>query len=223
MALRRPRSAVLVDQHPLWLEAVEQVVKSTGTEVVGKTTRFEAARTLVTDRQPDLLLTEIDNGDGDADGAAFIRRALAQSPHTKVVVLSAHARHDVVTAALGAGAVAYVVKTTHPDDLASVLRQAFDHSVYLANSALAFATPPAVGHENPLTPREREIVQLVAEGNSNADVARELWLSEQTVKVHLSNAYRKLGVSNRTEAARWAQVNGLIPARRRLDPRRERV
>ena len=223
MALRRPRSAVLVDHHPLWLEAVEQVVNSTGMEVVGKTTRFDAALTLVKERQPDLLLAETENGDRETDGAAFIRGALAHAPEMKIIVLSARAQHDDVTAALSAGAVAYVVKTTRPDDLASVVRQAFEHSVYHANSALAFVTAPPAGNGSPLTRREREIVQLVAEGKSNADVARELWVSEQTIKAHLSNAYRKLGVSNRTEAARWAQLNGLISRRRSESSRRQRV
>jgi DNA-binding CsgD family transcriptional regulator len=61
-----------------------------------------------------------------------------------------------------------------------------------------------------LTRRELEILQLVAEGDSNAQLARMLWITEQTVKFHLSNIYRKLGVSNRTEAGRWAQLNGLL-------------
>ncbi len=62
-----------------------------------------------------------------------------------------------------------------------------------------------------LTGREHEILQLVAEGHSNAKLAKMLWVTEQTVKFHLSNVYRKLNVSNRTEAARWAQLNGLLP------------
>jgi DNA-binding CsgD family transcriptional regulator len=73
----------------------------------------------------------------------------------------------------------------------------------------------------PLSPREREILGLVADGLTNARIGRELWVTEQTVKFHLSNIYRKLGVSNRTEAARWAQLNGLLagapdPGERRM-------
>ena len=63
-----------------------------------------------------------------------------------------------------------------------------------------------------LTRRELEILQLVAEGHSNAQLARMLWVTEQTVKFHLSNVYRKLDVANRTEASRWAQLRGLLPA-----------
>jgi DNA-binding CsgD family transcriptional regulator len=65
---------------------------------------------------------------------------------------------------------------------------------------------------NELTRRELEILRLVAEGLTNAQLARMLWLSEQTVKFHLSNVYRKLGVANRTEASRWAQVHGVLAA-----------
>jgi DNA-binding CsgD family transcriptional regulator len=98
------------------------------------------------------------------------------------------------------------------------MRQAFTHSVYVAPSraaARAWAAP--AGGQMPLgvTPREAEILRLVAEGHSNADVARMLWIAEQTVKFHLSNIYRKLNVSNRTEASRWAQLHGLLAGRPR--------
>jgi DNA-binding CsgD family transcriptional regulator len=69
---------------------------------------------------------------------------------------------------------------------------------------------PRLEHPD-LTRREVEILRLVAEGLSNAELARMLWVTEQTVKFHLSNIYRKLNVSNRTEASRWAQLNGLLP------------
>ena len=107
------------------------------------------------------------------------------------------------------------MKTAHPDDLASAVRQVFDHSVFLADgpSSLVASTAPgkrASDHAE-LTRREREILQLVAEGHSNSQLARMLWVTEQTVKFHLSNVYRKLDVTNRTEAARWAQLHGLLP------------
>ena len=69
-----------------------------------------------------------------------------------------------------------------------------------------------------LTKREREILQLVAEGHSNSQLARMLWVTEQTVKFHLSNIYRKLDVANRTEASRWAQIHGLLPAASGVEP-----
>ena len=133
-------------------------------------------------------------------------------------MLSSRRDPEAIRAALGVGAVAYVVKTAQPEDLASAIRQAFEHSVYLPGGfalEMISAPPPrpadarsANGEE--LTPRECEILRLVARGRSNAQVAKKLWVTEQTVKVHLSNVYRKLGVSNRTEASRWAQLNGLL-------------
>jgi NarL family two-component system response regulator LiaR len=167
---------------------------------------------------PDILVTGIEMDAGGMDGIACIAQARALHPALRAVVLSAHTEPQYIDAALDAGAVAYVVKSAHPDDLASAIRQAFEHSVYLAGSRprLAAVPPalpaPATTKTHDLTRREREILQLVAEGHSNAKLAKMLWVTEQTVKFHLSNVYRKLDVSNRTEAARWAQLNGLLQA-----------
>jgi DNA-binding NarL/FixJ family response regulator len=130
-------------------------------------------------------------------------------------VLSTHHDSSRIDSAWAAGASAYVVKTAHPDDVASAVRQAFNHSVFIPGAAPA-PTPTAVDApvrvERPggLTRRELEILKLVADGHSNAQLARMLWVTEQTVKFHLSNIYRKLDVANRTEASRWAQRNGLL-------------
>ena len=104
-----------------------------------------------------------------------------------------------------------MIKTADPEDFASAVRQSFEPSVFLP---IAAGTPEQGGMRDedvPLTRRELEILRLAAEGRSNAELARQLWVTEQTVKFHLSNIYRKLGVANRTEAARWAQRNGLLP------------
>nr|MDQ4030143.1 response regulator transcription factor [Actinomycetota bacterium] len=130
------------------------------------------------------------------------------------IVLSLYDDTDHIDAALAAGAVAYVIKTAQPEDLRSAIRQAFAHSVYLPGRPPAGAAPaPArlVPEDMPdLTRRELEILRLVAEGHSNTELAKMLWVTEQTVKFHLSNVYRKLGVGNRTEASRWAQLHGLL-------------
>src|SRR5438132_14211103 len=96
------------------------------------------------------------------------------------------------------------------------MRQAFGPSIYL-RGAPAGSAPRGVRRDGAgaeLTRRELEILRLVAEGHSNAKLARMLWVTEQTVKFHLSNIYRKLDVANRTEASRWAQLHGLLPADR---------
>jgi DNA-binding NarL/FixJ family response regulator len=140
-----------------------------------------------------------------------VRRAREMVPGIKTIVLSMYDDQEHIDAAFAAGADAYVLKIAHPDDLTSAVRQAFEHSIYLAGGRAApAAAAPAPQNAPGLTRRELEILQLVAEGQSNAQVARTLWVTEQTVKFHLSNIYRKLGVSNRTEASRWAQLQGLL-------------
>jgi DNA-binding NarL/FixJ family response regulator len=207
--------AVVLDPHPIWLDAVEMVLARIGATVVVKTSSAREALDAIERDQPQLLTLELEASPGEPDGFEVIRRARTLAPGLRAIVLSAH--HDTahIDAALAAGAAAYVVKTAHPDDVASAVRQAFEHSVYLAGAArpAAAGAPKTSTSELPggLTRRELEILRLVAEGHSNSQLARMLWVTEQTVKFHLSNIYRKLGVANRTEASRWAQLNGLLP------------
>ena len=207
------RTAVLLDQHPLWLEAVENVLHRIGIEVKGKATSPDHALALIEEHRPSLFVTSIEASEDEMDGIECLTLARERVPELKVTVLSAYAEAQYVDAAIAAGADAYVVKTAHADDLASAIRQAFDHSIYLAraHNGRREHTRETVDEAWGLTRRELEILTLVAEGHSNAQLARMLWVTEQTVKFHLSNIYRKLGVSNRTEASRWAQVNGLLP------------
>jgi DNA-binding NarL/FixJ family response regulator len=206
-------TAVLVDQHPLWLEAVQEVLTKIHVETVGKATGPDHALALVEERQPTVLVTGIKMPGGEMDGIDLIRTARERLPRLKTVVFSMYEGVDHVNAAFSAGAVAYVVKTAHPDDLASAIRQAFASSFYLAMPKTQSSVEPLPELDNSpgLTRRELEILQLVAEGLSNAELARKVWVTEQTVKFHLSNIYRKLSVSNRTEASRWAQLHGLLP------------
>jgi DNA-binding NarL/FixJ family response regulator len=207
------QTAVILDEHPLWLDAVEGVLNKIGIRVTGKATSPSQALTLVEEACPDLLVADLPDSNGAVDGPTFLAKVRQLVPHLRTIVLSVRDEHHYIDAALDAGAAAYVVKTTHPDDLASAVRQSFNHSVYLAGRRTAAPAVSPVGRradQAGLTRREREILQLVAEGHSNAQLARMLWVTEQTVKFHLSNIYRKLDVSNRTEASRWAQVNGLL-------------
>jgi DNA-binding NarL/FixJ family response regulator len=211
------RTAVVLDRHPLWAEAVEGVLRRVGVDVVGKATSGSDALSLVQRVRPDLLVTDIAAADGEGAGLACLREARQHLPEIRGVGLSLSEDAQQIDAALQAGAAAYVLKSAHPDDLASAVRQAFTHSVYFAppagywNGQQQQRTGTMSADRADLTKREREILQLVAEGYSNAQLARMLWVTEQTVKFHLSNVYRKLNVSNRTEAARWAQLHGLVP------------
>ena len=200
------RTAIVLDQHPLWLLAVERVLSGLNVDVVGKTTSAQTALDLVEEHDPELLITEIDTGEHQIDGIACLARARERNPRLSAIVLSRHTDSQHIEEALAAGASAYVTKTAHRDDLASAVRQAFEHTIFLRRSRSA-----PVRERSVLTPREQEILGLVGEGLSNQKIAKQLWVTEQTVKFHLSNIYRKLGVANRTEASRWAHRRGLLP------------
>ena len=205
-------TAVLHDPFPLFLEALEQLLGRIGVDVLAKTTSSKRAIAILTERQPTLLVSELESADGTVDGIDLLREARSRLPSLKIVVLSAHGDPQWIEASFDAGAAAYVLKTAHPDDVASAIRQAFTHSVYFPGSV------PSAGQEKRnepddlqgLTPRELEILRLVSKGYSNQELAKMLWVTEQTVKFHLSNIYRKLNVSNRTEAGRWAQLHGIL-------------
>jgi DNA-binding NarL/FixJ family response regulator len=211
-SMKAARTAVLVDPHPLWLDAVTQVVEQVGFTVVAKARTFHEGKALVEQHVPDLLVAEI-YGDEGVDGTSWLIEVGTSSPSLKTIVLSLCAEDDCIESAFRAGALAYVVKTADPDNLAAVIGHVFDESIYLPRMRDVSAAAPARESRavEELTRRELEILRLVAEGHSNAKLAKMLWVTEQTVKFHLSNIYRKLDVSNRTEASRWAQLHGLLP------------
>ena len=123
-------------------------------------------------------------------------------------MLSASANAELVESALRRGAAAYVIKTVNPDDLPATLRQALEGNVHTAIGAedTERASAKALG----LTERELTILGALARGLSNDEIAKEFWVAPQTVKFHLTNIYRKLGVKNRTEATRIAYQHGLV-------------
>jgi DNA-binding NarL/FixJ family response regulator len=208
------QTGVICDSHPMWLDAVELVLQRTGVAVVAKTTSTSQALALLEQHRPDVLVTAVEHAPGELSGLLLIERSRAALPELRLIVLSMHGEPETIDAAFAAGASAYVVKTASPEDLASAVRQTLSHSVYLPGRPSAAASPAGpVADEPELTRRELEILRLVAEGHSNAQLARMLWVTEQTVKFHLSNIYRKLQVANRTEASRWAQVHGLLDGR----------
>jgi DNA-binding NarL/FixJ family response regulator len=182
------------------------VLEGAGVEVVAKTSSPHTALAAVESLRPDLLVTELETADRALDGLVWLRRAVDAMPSGQAIVLSGRTEQELIDAALRAGAVAYVIKTAGTDDLAAAVRQVFEHSVYLGPQTVRPSrNTRAFGERHDLTARELEILQLLVDGHSNAQLARMLWVTEQTVKFHLSNIYRKLNVSNRAEASRMAQ------------------
>jgi two-component system nitrate/nitrite response regulator NarL len=194
---------VLADDHPLFLAALRAVLERAGIEVVGSATRGDRLLAFVAELRPDAVLLDIEMP--GIDGMTCLRTLRWRWPEIRVVVVSGHEADEQVAEALAAGAAAFVGKTVDVDELTDLLRPA---------SAKAAGRTAAAGVG--LTKREVEILRLAAEGHSNATLARMLWVVEPTVKYHLSNAYRKLGVANRTQAAARARALGLL----RDQPRR---
>jgi len=209
------QSAVVLDRFPLWLEAVEAVVAACGFHAVESTRGPDEALGLLHALRPELHVVGLDTFGVRDEGLAYLSKVSGLAPQANIVVLSPDTDPASIDAALEAGAFAYVFKTAEADDLAAAIRQAFEYTMHFPGSqenALA-ASADAVPAGRPpaaLTQREREILGLVAEGVSNAQLAQRLLVSEKTVRFHLSNVYKKLDVSNRTEASRWAQKHGLV-------------
>ena len=126
-------TAVLPDHDPPWLEAVELVLTKAGISVMGKVTMPEQALDLIEKGRPDVLVVESAMPNGLTMGPALLRKARRCAPTLKIIVLGTSSTPEDVDAAFGLGAAAYVVKTAHPDDFASAIRQVLEPSVFFAN------------------------------------------------------------------------------------------
>lgn len=204
------RTRVLIaDDHPLILAGIRRALdRSDGVEVVGEATSGPQVLAMVERRRPEVVLLDLYMpGMNGADLIAEIRR---QWPSVKTVVLSANEDRTSIDSALNAGASAYIVKSVNPSDLPSVIRQVAGGAIFHAPSRPASSAPSAAEPVGPdLTERERTILAAIASGQTTAAISRELWVSEHTIKFHLTNIYRKLGVNNRAGAVRFAIENGL--------------
>jgi two-component system NarL family response regulator len=203
MALR----VLLADDHKLVLEAVKHALeKVEDFEVVATTHSGAAVADLVARHRPDLVVMDLRMP--EVDGLQALDRIRARDKNVKVVMLSASDSPAEIQTALSRGANGFILKSVNPDDLPSALRQVYEGTVF--HGGMAAAAPPASpAEEAGLTDREVTLVRALARGLSNKQISQELWITEQTVKFHLSNIYRKLDVSNRTGAVRWAHEHGL--------------
>jgi len=200
---------LIADDHPLMLQGIRRALEaSDDIEVVGEARSGEQALALVERRQPNLVLLDLHMpGIG---GLECLEQIKQRWPEVKTVVISASDDRATIDSALLAGANAYILKSVSPMDIPSVLRQASTGGVYHVPSSPSprnAEDPPAGGPD--LTPRELTILTAVAGGLTTKAISQELWLSEHTVKFHLTNIYRKLGVSNRSAAVRYAFENDL--------------
>jgi DNA-binding NarL/FixJ family response regulator len=197
---------LIADDNRLMLEGFRRALESVADiEVAGVTHSGDQVRSMIERRCPDIVV--IDLGLRTGDGQRCLDVIHAAHPALKIVVLSATSAEADIRSALGHGAQAFIVKSINPVDIPSALRQAYDETVY---HAFGYAPGPedelrAAG----LTERELTMLRALACGMSNRAISQRLWVSEPTVKFHLGNLYRKLGVPNRLAAAHFAHSQGI--------------
>ena len=207
-------TVILVDDHPLFVAALELSLQDAGVEVVGTAGSGEEALELVGRLEPDAIL--LDLAMPGMDGLTCLARLVEAHPDVKVVVVSSEDDTHVIDRALAAGAACFVGKCVPPQYLIHALRAVTCNGLirYRGGEPVAASrqAPKADTHGHGLTKRELEILRRVASGASNSQMARALWVTEQTIKFHLSNIYKKLGVPNRTAASAAANARGLLGA-----------
>jgi DNA-binding NarL/FixJ family response regulator len=196
----------ITDDHGLVRAGLEQLLSGTDDiEVVGTAAGGREAIDKVAAAGPDVVLMDVSMP--DLDGIAATRGVLERCPECQVVVLTSFSDRDRIVAALDAGAIGYLLKDAEPDELLRGIRAAARGESPLAPKAARqlIAGRSAPAPQEQLTAREREILALIAAGTPNKVIARTLGIAEKTVKNHISRIFQAIGVTDRTQAALWAQ------------------
>jgi DNA-binding NarL/FixJ family response regulator len=209
MSEGKPR-VVLVDDHAMFRTGVRAELGGR-VDVVGEAGTVGEAVSVIVDSHPDVVLLDVHMPDGG--GLAVLEAVSKQLPDVRFLALSVSDAAEDVIAIIRAGASGYVTKTISADDLAEAISRVADgdpvFSPRLAGFVLdAFRDAPSVPSVDPeidlLTPREREVLRLLARGYAYKEIASELFISIKTVETHASNVLRKLQLSNRHQLTRWA-------------------
>ncbi len=208
-------SVVLVEDHALTRAGLRAALLDAGFNVVGEADDGPRGLDEVRRLKPDVAV--IDLGLPGMDGIELTRQLRLAAPNTRIVILTMHDLDTEVLAALAAGADAYCVKSTRTDGVVSAVRIAADGGAYFDPAVahivlrrVSDPTAPAKPGTSPLTPRETEILTLIADGVGNAEVAERLSLGLGTVKGHVRDILEKLSASDRTQAAVVALRRGII-------------
>ena len=207
----RCRRVLLADDHPLMLTSLRMLLEPEH-EVVGTVTDGQALLDAAERLRPDLVITDVEMP--GLDGIAATRSLQASLPDMRVLILSVHTEPSRVRAAFEAGAWGYLTKSSAPEEIALAVREVLADRFYVSPAVARAAVGPARHPESApqaegvaLTPREEEILRLVAEGLSNRQIASRLGMAVTTVRTHLSSVYGKLQVKTRVELALYANTH----------------
>ena len=202
-------TVVLADDHAMIRLGLQQLLDGADEiEVVGAAADGAAAISMVLERRPHVVLMDLQMP--GVDGVEATRQIVASDVGSQVVILTSFSDSERIVAALDAGAIGYLLKDTDPEDLLDGIRAAARGESPLhpraARQLLTSRTrAPSVVVD--LTPREAEVLGLVRQGLANKQIARRLGITERTVKAHLTSTFQRIGVSDRTQAALWAERN----------------
>ncbi len=211
-----PTRVMLVDDHPMWIDALAEDLESNGFEVVATASDGSSTLTRARATRPDLIVMDLNIP--DPDGASCTQILLDEFPELKILVMSASGERVDVLRAVKAGAMGYVLKSaTKAELLDAITKTAEGEAVFTATLAglvlgeyRRMANNAKPEEETPtLTPREAEVLRLVAKGLSYRDIASQLFVSHRTVQNHVQNVLRKLQLHNRVELTRYAIEQGL--------------
>ena len=199
-----PIGVVVVDDHQMVRAGIATLLGATDDiVVVGQAGDGSEAVVVVTANMPSVVLMDLSMP--VVDGVEATRRILAEQPEVKVVVLTSFSDRERVSEALAAGAVGYLLKDCDPADLLAAVRSAAAGHVPLDPRIARVLLPSGQPRpEDGMSPREVEVLRLVAQGLANKQIGRRLGITERTVKAHLGRVFRALGVADRTSAALWA-------------------
>jgi DNA-binding NarL/FixJ family response regulator len=198
---------LIADDHALTRAGIRHALQNAGLfTVVAEADTSAKVLPLVGRTEPDVVLLDTDMP--GQDSLACLERLQARFPNVTVLMLADDASPTKLQAAFARGARGWIMKTIDPADLAAAIASALDAKVFVPYGPVHDDSESA--RQSGITERELEIVRLLGLGLSNKAIAAELWVTVQTVKFHLTNIYRKLGLANRTAVARWAHEAGLL-------------
>jgi DNA-binding NarL/FixJ family response regulator len=199
---------LIAEDHGLVRAGLEQLIENMDdVELAGTAADGAAAVALAAERAPDVVLMDLSMP--GMDGIAATRAIAARTPDVRVVILTSFVDRPRILQALDAGAVGYLLKDAEPDELHRGIRAAARGDSPLAPQAASALIAARREPEVRLSEREREVLARLARGEPNKIIARALGISEKTVKNHLTRVFEAIGVTDRTQAALWAQRNGL--------------